>query len=316
MSSLISGRTNSFSSSISSRAPSVLSRNTSNGSFASSMGPGGRPATSYGSRPQSSMAFSQSTTTRPVSGLPKSRPATAMENHSSDEDIPAQGKRKGMQRSPSVLSSTPSPQGYSSLQNKKLRAPQTSQLLKSSNSVSNKREVSVSTAMSRLRIVEERQPSQQPVHQVIPMTMKPPSTKSLSHKHSISTGMRALRINSSESALVLFQASGDSLVAPKTPSQIPVLSKMGAVAAAPVTPCRIPRSSPSKPPFLTKDSNILGFIAWDVHGRLEDMEAMYSELKNTLSGTSLERNTLEEAQALYKAKSKPCLQINYGRISC
>ncbi|KUJ19370.1 kinesin-domain-containing protein [Mollisia scopiformis] len=91
------GRTQSYTSSISSstRTPSVSSRNTSNGSFASSVGPAGRPATSYGSRSQTSMAFSQSTTTRPTLAMPKSRPTTSMENYSDDdEDIPSQGKRK------------------------------------------------------------------------------------------------------------------------------------------------------------------------------------------------------------------------------
>jgi kinesin family protein C1 len=39
-----------------------------------------------------------------------------------------------------------------------------------------------------------------------------------------------------------------------------------------------------------------------VRGRLEDMEAMYFELKDTLTGTSMERNGLEEAVAKFKAK--------------
>lgn len=41
------------------------------------------------------MGFSQSTTTRPTTGIPKSRPVTSIENYSDDEDDPAQGKRKG-----------------------------------------------------------------------------------------------------------------------------------------------------------------------------------------------------------------------------
>ena len=121
---------------------------------------------------------------------------------------------------------------------------------------------------------------------------------------SFSTSLRDLRIDSGESALVLFQAPGDSLVAPKTPSQIPVLSKVEASNLSPVTPRKNPLLSPNKTPYLSKDSNITAFTAWDVRGRLEDMEAMYSELKDTLSGTSMERNGLEEAVAVYKARSK------------
>jgi kinesin family member C1 len=250
------------------------------------------------------MAFSQSTTSRPVSSLPKSRPATSMENHSSDEDIPANGKRKGMQPESSIHSFTQS-QEFSTLLNRKLRAQQSMHAVKSQSEVNN-RDVSVSTAFSRLRIDEQNQGFQQG-HQAISTKMKPPRTNALSHKPSLTNGMRKLRTDSTENALVLFQASGDSLVAPKTQSHIPVLSKAEASNVTPVTPCRPPTISPTKTSFLSKDSNIVGFTAWDVRGRLEDMEAMYSELKDTLQGTNLERNGLEEAQALYKQRSKcPC----------
>ncbi|KAK0121766.1 kinesin-like nuclear fusion protein [Cadophora gregata] len=80
-------RNPSFTSSASSRAPSVSSRNTSNSSFSSSVGPNGRPKSSYGGRSQ----LSQSTTTRSTA-LP--RPATSMDTHSSDDDLPSQGRRK------------------------------------------------------------------------------------------------------------------------------------------------------------------------------------------------------------------------------
>jgi kinesin family protein C1 len=97
-----------------------------------------------------------------------------------------------------------------------------------------------------------------------------------------------------------------SLVAPKTPSQIPVLKKAEALpnATPAATPSRSSKfSSPTKQvQYLTKDSNIPAFTAWDVHGRLEDMEAMYTELKKTLAGTAVDRNGLEEAIAQYKAR--------------
>jgi kinesin family protein C1 len=297
-------RNNSFSSSVSSnkRMPSVSSRSTSNGSFSSSVGPGSRPKSAYGSRPPTSMAFAQSTTTRPTS-MVAPRPATAVENHSSDEDLPAQGKRQGMLPLPSLPSSFQSSQGYSTLQSRKLRAPKSMQSLKSLRSVNNMRDVSVSTALSMLRIDEE-QPSPWKEHQAISSTIPPTSSSSSCHKPSISTGLRNLRIDSAESALVLFQAPGDSLVAPKTPSQIPVLSKPETHPATPATPSKNPKISPQKALYLTKDSNIPAFTAWDVRGRLEDMEAMYSELKDKFSGTNMERNGLEEAVALFKGRSK------------
>jgi kinesin family protein C1 len=231
------------------------------------------------------------------------RPATSMESHSSEEDLPAQGKRKGMLPLPSISSSFQSSNGYSTLQLKKLRAPHSMHSLRSLHSTDNMRDVSVSTAMSMLRIDEEKRRASTE-HQAISTTMKPLRTPSLRNKPSITTGLRNLRIDSTESALVLFQAPGDSLVAPKTPSQIPVLCKAEALPATPATPCKTPKTSPHKIPYLTKDSNIPAFTAWDVRGRLEDMEAMYSELKDKFSGTNIERNGLEEAVGLFKARSK------------
>jgi kinesin family protein C1 len=228
-----------------------------------------------------------------------------MDNHyEEEEDMLSQGKRKGMESLNSIPSSFQYTHGDPTLQSRKLRTPQSMHSLKSQQSIAKIREVSVSTAMSRLRIDGEVTPTKPREHQAISPVMRPPPITELSHKPSISTGMRNLRIDSAENALVLFQSSGDSLVAPKTPSHIPKFSKGNAFDISPTTPRRTPRPFPQKTPYLTKDSNIPAFIAWDVHGRLEDMEAMYSELKETLNGTSLERNGLEEAVAVYKARSK------------
>ena len=296
-------RNNSFSSSISShhRTPSVSSRSTSNGSFSSSMGPGNRPKSAYGCRPQTAMAFTQSTTTRPTSAVVP-RPTTAMESHLSDEDLPSQGRRKGMLAVPSLSSSFPSSEGCSTLQSRKLRVPKRIRPLMSHRSVGNMREFSVSTAFSMLRI-DETQHDPSIEYQAISSTKTQTDSSSIlqCHDASSSTGQRKLRPESTKSALVLFHAPGDSLVAPKTPSQIPMLCKPEA-PATPATPCKSFKSSPHKVPYLTKDSNLPSFIAWDVHGRLEDMEAMYSELKDKFSGTNIERNGLEEAIALFKAR--------------
>jgi kinesin family protein C1 len=75
-------------------------------------------------------------------------------------------------------------------------------------------------------------------------------------------------------------------------------------SATPATPSRAPISSPVKTPFLSKDSNITGFTVWDVHGRIEDMEAMYFELKDTMADTNVERKSLEEAVRHFKIKCK------------
>jgi hypothetical protein len=122
MSNLGLNRNPSFSSSVSSsRTPSVSSRHTSNGSFSSSVGPGGRP--------QTSMSFNQSTSRRPASAAPKSRPATAMDNHYNDP---------GMRPLNSFTSSFPYIQEKSGLQSKKSRPVRVSrrQLSSSADSIS------------------------------------------------------------------------------------------------------------------------------------------------------------------------------------
>ncbi|OBT87012.1 hypothetical protein VE02_03728 [Pseudogymnoascus sp. 03VT05] len=87
--SLTSARSTSMASSTSSRPQSSSSRNTSASSFASSVGPGVRPPSSYGARPQTSMS-------RPRSNTASSkRPATAMDDHLDPGGGPATVKRQG-----------------------------------------------------------------------------------------------------------------------------------------------------------------------------------------------------------------------------
>ncbi|KAF4624706.1 hypothetical protein G7Y89_g13463 [Cudoniella acicularis] len=294
-----SSRNPSFSSSISSRTPSVSSRNTSNGSFSSSVGPG--HARSYSAninRPQGSTIFSQSTNSRPTSILPKSQPATSPNNDFEDDDVSG-GKRKGTQH----LAFTPfhqSSQRAASLQWQKLRTPNSVHSQRSVRSMNNHRDVSVSTAMSRLRIDSGNQ-SQQNECQAITTTMKPPPSGSLSNRTSINTEPGNTRVDSSEMALVLFQAPSGTLV-PKTPSQIPVPIRRGSSIATPITPCKAPRNSLSKAPYMTQDSNNPFDVAWDVRGRLEDMEAVFLEMKEKMNGSELESNRLEEVATVYKAR--------------
>ncbi|KAJ9134612.1 Kinesin-like protein [Pleurostoma richardsiae] len=67
---------------------SLSSRQTSSSSYASSVGPGGRPVSSIG-RPQTAMSFNHSTNGRQRANTTRSRPATAMSNHVQDEEPPA-----------------------------------------------------------------------------------------------------------------------------------------------------------------------------------------------------------------------------------
>ena len=287
--SLTNARSTSMASSTSSssRPQSSSSRNTSASSFASSVGPGVRPPSSYGGRPQTSMSRTRSNTTS------SKRPATAMDDHNDPGGGPATGKRQGRTQY-SHMSSLPSHSGYHQLQYHKTRRAHSQFESHGPSS----REVSVSTALSRLRLEDHEAES-----------LLPDGTDSFNYSPGLLMGPpntvpRELRNDCNSNSLVLLGAFEKSLSLPKTPSQIPILSKAEVSSATPATPSRAPIPSPVKTPFLSKDSNITGFTGWDVHGRIADMEAMYFELKDTMADTNVERRSLEETLRHYKIKCK------------
>jgi kinesin family member C1 len=221
-----------------------------------------------------------------------------MDDHMETGGGPVDGKRKGMTpiSTPSFIQSSAQ---YDSLQCKKVRSRHSTHNLQTVQKGASLREVSVTTALSKLRLDDSGYANEPPNSSRIP---KAPPRSIRVPKSSNLAVMRKLKIDTTSGSLVLFQKGERSLVTPSTPSQIPILSRAEAPRATPATPSRVSKSSASKIQFLTKDSNVTAFVAWDVRGRLEDMEAMYFELKDTLTGTSMERNGLEEAVAKFKAK--------------
>lgn len=198
-----------------------------------------------------------------------------------------------------TLSPIQSPQEFAPLQYKKVRGRHSTRSLQTLHEGTSLREVSVTTALSKLRLDDGSSANEPPISTRIPKAA--PGSIRVSKSSSLAA-MRKSKIDNISGTLVLFQKGERSLVTPSTPSQIPIFQKAEALRATPATPSRVSKHSPTKPQFLTKDSNVTAFVAWDVRGRLEDMEAMYFELKDTLTGTSMERNGLEEAVAKFKAK--------------
>ncbi|EKD17558.1 kinesin [Drepanopeziza brunnea f. sp. 'multigermtubi' MB_m1] len=263
-------------------------------SFSSSVGPNGRPKSSYaGGRSN----FSQST--RAATVLPRS--TTSMDVHSSEDDTSSHESRQGTKILTTIPSFVQSPQVHASLLMRKLRQPQPTQALRHAESSANIRDVSVSTALSRLCIDGEVKSKDMSEYQANSTRMRPPKRLGLGHKSSI----RGLRIDSTENALMLFQPLEESSEAPVSPSHIPKLSRSDPFMD-PVTPRRTPKPSPQKTPFLTKDSNVPGFTAWDVDDRVARMEGMvsgiFSEIEQRVSKTTLEKNAFEEAVTLFKAR--------------
>jgi kinesin family member C1 len=258
------------------------------------------------------MAFSQSTSgrppirSRPQTSMAMKRPASSMDDEFESGGGPADGKRKGMiPYSPfSSISSSPK---FVTLQYEKVRNRSRHNLHTVQENIT-PRDVSVRAALSQLSLEEPFPAKTQACSHIPKLALRSPRTSAAS----TCAAMRKSKVDDGNNAMVLFHNAEWSLVTPKTPSQIPVFSRAEASYATPATPSKAFRSSVTKTPFLTKDSNITAFTAWDVHGRLEDMEAMYSELKETLTGTSLERNGLEEAVAHFKAR---CMSITNLQLS-
>lgn len=62
--------------------------------------------------------------------------------------------------------------------------------------------------------------------------------------------------------------------------------------------------SPSKPSFLRKDSMLTDFTAWDVDGRLHEVEAQFRALKDVMNSSLTDRKSQDAALELAKTRSK------------
>lgn len=68
-----------------------------------------------------------------------------------------------------------------------------------------------------------------------------------------------------------------------------------------------PRSlsrSPTKQMFLTKESRLTNFAAWDVDERLQDLDTQFRQMKDVMNSTLTERKGLDEALELAKTRGK------------
>ncbi|RFU26155.1 hypothetical protein B7463_g10193, partial [Scytalidium lignicola] len=276
------GSTNSsFSASVSSRATSSHSRTTSVNNFSNSMGPSSRGP---GARPKTATGFSQSTI---VSGFPKSQ---------QEVDMQLQERMKCTPPLTAPNLSLPSKSPTSMSENMLYRRHSV-QSLRSNNL----REVSVSTAMSKLQIGEQTSSNQLPLDEASLALVQPIPSGHLDPSMSGSpAGARGLF----QQDISLRSNEWESISeVPKTPTHVPVLSKSKALCFTPSKCSRSHKSSAKKTFYLTKHSNIPAFEAWvDIDGRLGEITSMYENLKNTFEGSSAKHSGLEEAIELYKAR--------------
>ena len=66
--------------------------------------------------------------------------------------------------------------------------------------------------------------------------------------------------------------------------------------------------SPSKPVFLTKDSNLTSYTGFDVNGRLDEVESQFKLMQEAMNVSLTDRKTLEDAVDLAKTRGRfPCV---------
>ncbi len=264
-------RETSFSSSITSSRPSSSAsiRHMSNGShssYGSSVGPGSRPPSTQSYRPQSAMSYPRTQKPASISG----RPATSLEVHEEEtgtERIPS--KRKG--RTPS--SST------QSIHAPKVRRCYDVQMGYTSNWESRPfnavtpREVSISTRLNALHLNgESSHPA--PIAEV--------------HERSVSP--------------MAWPAPKAETGVPKTPSHIPKFAPRVVLPGEIPSPTKSSKKTPKTlPKYLTRDSNTL--TAFDTDSRLDEVENMYSQLKEKVDSATTESRSLKESMSLYKIRS-------------
>lgn len=101
---------------------------------------------------------------------------------------------------------------------------------------------------------------------------------------------------------------------PKTPSHIPRRKPSKVLLQDDPSPIKSPKRTPSFIPFLTRDSNTKA-IAWDTRGRLQDVETLYSELKEKMNDTTNESSGLKETMAIYKTRCRSIDWVGHIKIS-
>jgi kinesin family protein C1 len=56
--------------------------------------------------------------------------------------------------------------------------------------------------------------------------------------------------------------------------------------------------------FLTKETRLTNFTAWDVDERLQDLDTQFRQMKDVMNSTLTERKGLDEALELAKTRGK------------
>ena len=284
-------------------------------SFAQSVGPNaGRPASMIG-RSQTSMSFHRSTDTRQRPNASRIRPQTAMTTHPAEEDDPSTGKQNCTVLPFSFRSSTQS--APNALPERRLRKAASVQYMGPRASAPG-RDISISTMMGKLSLNDERANGILLARDQAISTKEncPPSPSSLRQSdtllENITLRPAQLRREDTATPVTRPEDSRASIMAPpKTPPRsaqhvLDILDKFEGTLRASTRKCsESPSKSPSKAPsYLTKDSNLTTFTAWDMDERLVEVEAQFKAMKEVMNVSLTDKKAMEEVIEMAKTRGR------------
>lgn len=266
----VAPRETSLSSSVSSSRPvsAFSTRNVSNGSLSSSVGPISRLPSAPLSRPQSSVGHSR--IQRPFHS--QGRPATSLEVH---QEEPIRSRTGGKQKCRTPFSSclqTPCKdiQPYSSRPAHCNRSDRDLVHESPCNGTMKAHEASISTRLNALSLEENGRP-----------------LPGADEEHSV-------------------PMADVPVTVPQTPSHIPKLVPIVTLQLETPSLAKGPRRSPKKPGrlpmFLNRETNIR--VAWDTDTRLEELENQHAQFKEEIGRATSQSTSLQETIQVYKLRSK------------
>lgn len=293
----------------SSASMSSVSRNQN--AFAQSVGPGlGRSNSTIG-RAQTSMSFHQSTNTRQRSNTSRARPQTAMNTRAAEEDATT-GKKNCTMPPPSQSISD-------SLQYHKVRKVASAQSI-GSRPLAPIRDVSISTMMGNLSLDDKRAyDGRFKRNQAISAKENLPPSLSLrpSSMQLDNVTFRHSQREETKDHLPQDDSRVCTMAPPKTPASAADAKKMlDTFEETLLASTRKYTGSPTKSPskvrqFLTKDSNLRTFTAWDMDERLIEVEAQFKAMKEVMNGSLSDKKAMEEVIEMSKTRGRSLLTRGY-----
>lgn len=286
-------------------------------SFAQSVGPNVGRSNSMIGRSQTSMSFHRSTDARQPPNASRMRPKTAMTTHPVEENGSPSRKQSCTMLPVSFRSSTQSAPP-NALPERRLRKAASVQFMGPRASAPG-RDFSITTMMGNLSLNDERPNGIFLTRDQAISTKEncPPSPSPLQSSEFLLENVtlrpaQSRREDSIATPVVRPEDSRASIMAPpKTPPDsaqhaLDLLDKFEETLLASTRKCpESPSKSPSKVvSFLTKDSNLTAFTAWDMDDRLVEMEAQFKAMKDVMNVSLTDKKAMEEVIDMAKTRGR------------